>query len=154
VSRASGPPLPKDWRLAAGGGGALLGLGAAAGALVWYRRRQQQSRPYARLRRSLESVADTLPDDDRFRLGGAGGGLLLALALATLLGRSRGMALPTPAADALPDMDGGPARIAALRQRQPTPVVGLAVAAVALGIVLAIIRRAGRGRMPPAENAV
>jgi hypothetical protein len=133
VRSASGPRLLRDWRSAASGG-AVAGVAAIASALL-YRRQQQRSGPYARLRRSLNSLTDDLAEIGRTRLsGGAGGALLLMLISAALLRRARGRAVITssPPSEAVPEIVAG--RIDSFRKRPAAAAVGVVASALALGI--------------------
>jgi hypothetical protein len=129
---ARAPERSRVWLLV-GGGSAAVGLGALIG--VWlYRRRQQQQRPLARVRRALADLADSLPEGDRTTAGGLGGGLLLALLLATLLTRARG---PEPSSAA----DAKAVQARAMQQRpgamrQPGVALGLGLGALGVGLSL------------------
>ena len=127
------------------GSASAVALGAASGAWL-YRRRQQQARPDARLRRSLKSLAGNLPEDDRARLGGLGGGLLLTVILGTILGRARAAGGTTPLLTVPPPAMAGPRRTAILGQRYPGAGIGLALGALA--VVVGVLRRRTRRQVP------
>jgi hypothetical protein len=137
VRGASGPRLLRDWRFA--GGGALVSLATIAGAFFYFQRRKQQSRPQVRARRFLKSLVNNLPEDDRIKGAGAGGGLLMTLALAWLLNRARSATVRTPLrADGLTgalEED----HVEALRQRRRP--VGFAAAVGALALCVGLLRR-------------
>jgi hypothetical protein len=141
VRSAGSPALPWLWRVAAGGS-ALLGVSAVAGAWL-YRRRQQHARPAARLGRSLKSLADNLPEDNRTRLAGLGGGLLLTLIMGTMLSRAGRAATITPSVmDAGPVMT-GQGRAGPLRQRRRSVrvAVGLVLGGLTVGVGVLLRKR-------------
>jgi hypothetical protein len=142
ASSSAGRAVPTGWQLAAAsaGAGAIVGTGAG----IWLYRRRQQARPQARLRRQLNSLADSLPDDDRVRAAAASG-LLLTLLAGALARRVRGSsAAPQAVAVAVPAA-AATGRFALQRQRPPALAIGLVVGALALGVGVWRNRRAHRG---------